>query len=661
VNEARTIPYRPDIDGLRAVAVLAVIFFHAGFPWARGGYIGVDVFFVISGFLITGIILREHRDGTFSLARFYERRARRILPALLVVLAATLLAASIVMFSHDRFIVARSAVSVLAFAANVFYWRGVDFGSFATLNYFQRTIHDQPLAHTWSLGVEEQYYLLFPLALISILHLPAARVRRILVAAALASFAACALWTPLQQSAAFYLLPTRIWELLVGGFVAWYGAPPTTSRWRHEALALLGAALVLAPIYGYDEHAPFPGVHAAAPVVGAALLIRYATGTATSAVLAARPLVFIGLISYSAYLWHQPLFAVARYLDLSRPLSPEVTAGLCVLTLVMAAATWWGIETPFRERRRVGGRALAWSLGPAMVAIAAAASVWAFGSAASRRSPVATNVVGQSALSLFTDCNFATQPTRRLGIGCLLDPSSAARPAFLVLGDSHADAIFPAFAKISRESGVQGLLMHHLACPSLIHFNGVPAGVDGCRRMQQAALDAVSRDGIRDVFLVARFTNYEPLAAFPARVETTIATYAERGAMLHIVAQVPEQPHFDPRRWARALLWSRVGVGDAETIVRSQSASRQEHDEQQAYARSVWDRYQDDPRVRIIDVTGAFCDAQTCPAGTVDGPFYADDDHVNADGALRASEAIARAWRGSAAGSPPNREPDPFR
>jgi peptidoglycan/LPS O-acetylase OafA/YrhL len=646
-HEARTIPYRPDIDGLRAVAVLAVIFFHAGFSWAGGGYIGVDVFFVISGFLITGIILREQREGRFSLARFYGRRARRILPALLVVLGATLLAASIVMFSHDRFIVARSAVSVLAFAANVFYWRGVDFGSFATLNYFQRTIHDQPLAHTWSLGVEEQYYLLFPLALISILHLPAARVRWILIAGALVSFAACALWTPLHQSTAFYMLPTRIWELLVGGLVAWYGAPSAASRWRHEALALLGAVLVVAPIYAYDEHAPFPGIHAAAPVIGAALLIRYAAGTATSAVLAARPLVFIGLISYSAYLWHQPLFAVARYLDLARPLSLSVTIGLCLSTLVMAAATWWWIETPFRDRRRVGGRTLAWSLATATVAVAASASVWAFGSAASRRSPVATNVVGQSALSLFTDCNFATQPTRRLGTGCLLDPSSAARPAFLVLGDSHADAMFPAFAKISRDSGRQGLLMHHLACPSLIHFNGVPAGVEGCRRMQQAALDLVTREGIRDVFLVARFTNYEPLSAFPARVETTIATYAERGATLYIVTQLPEQPHFEPRRWARQLLWSRFGGSDAAAIVREQSASRHEHDAQRAYAKSVWDQYLNDPRVRIIDVTPAVCDAERCPAGTADGPFYVDDDHVNAEGAVRASEAIAAAWRGS--------------
>jgi peptidoglycan/LPS O-acetylase OafA/YrhL len=640
LSNASALPYRPDIDGLRALAVLAVIFFHAGFGWAGGGYVGVDVFFVISGYLITGIILREHGSGTFSAARFYERRARRILPALLVVLAATLLASSIVMFAHDRFIVARSAVSVLAFAANIFYWGGVDFGQFATLNYFQRTIHDQPLAHTWSLGVEEQYYLLYPLALLPILQLPATSVRRILIGVALVSFAACALITPQHQSAAFYLLPTRIWELLAGGLVAWAGAPAGAPRSKHQWLAAAGALLMLAPIYVYDEHAPFPGMHAAAPVIGAMLVIRYGPGTATSTLLAAPPLVFIGLISYSAYLWHQPLFALARYLDLSRPLGLAATVTLCMLTLVMAAATWRWIETPFRDRRLVGERALAWSLALAVIAVGTSASLWAFGGVAGRRSPVATNVVGQAALSLFTDCNFSTQPTRSLGQGCLLDPSSSAPPSFLVLGDSHADAMFPAFARISRDSGRQGVLMHHLGCPSLFDVNGVPAGIEGCRRMQEAALDAVTR-GIRDVFLVARFTNYEPLSAFPARVDKTIAIYAERGATVYVITQLPEQPHFEPRRWARQRLLARLGAGDAGGFVRSQSVSRAEHDAQRAYAKSVWDRYAGDPRVRIIDVTPVVCDAEQCPAGTIDQPFYVDDDHVSADGAVRVSQAIA--------------------
>ena len=641
MTEPRTIPYRSDVDGLRAVAVLAVIFHHAEFLWARGGYIGVDIFFVISGFLITGILLREHQDGSFSLARFYERRARRILPALLVVLGTTLLACSIVMFDADRRIVARTAVSVLGFAANFLFWAGVDFGQVATLNYFNRRIHEQPFAHTWSLGVEEQYYLLFPLALMAILHLPKTQVRRILLGAALLSFGLCASLTARHQSLAFYLLPTRFWELLIGGFVAWYGAAMNTPASRRELIAAVGACLILAPIYVFTEHSPFPGVHAAAPVIGTALVIRYAEGTRTSALLAWRPLVFIGLISYSAYLWHQPLFALARYLELSRPLGLTATITLIALTLVLAAVTWRWIETPFRDRRRVTRRALAWSLGTATLAVAATASLWAFTGDAGRRSPIATNVVSQSALSLFTDCNFSTQPTRRLGFGCLLDPSSTEAPSFLVVGDSHADAMFPAFAKISRDSGRQGRLVYTLSCPALIHFNGVPAGVVGCRQMQQAALEMIARDRISDVFLIARFANYEPRDAFAARLETTIATYAERGANLYLVVHLPEQPHFNARRWARARLWLRLGMADPAHIVRSQSASRDEHDAQRAAAEAVYARFRDDRRVKIIDLTSVFCDAQTCPAGTAERPFFVDDNHVSPEGALLASEAFA--------------------
>ena len=623
------------------MAVLAVIFFHAGFSWAGGGYTGVDVFFVISGFLITSILLREHRDGTFSLARFYERRARRILPALLVVLGATLLASSIVMFVDDRRIVARSAVSVLAFAANVLFWGGVDFGNTGTLNYFQRTLHDQPLAHTWSLGVEEQYYLLFPMALMSILHLPAARVRHILVAVALASFAGSAFLTPLHQSAAFYLLPTRIWELLAGGFMAWYGAPPAASRSRNEALAAIGALLVVVPIYAYDEHAPFPGVHAAVPVIGAVLLLRYAAGTATGTVLAARPLVLIGLISYSAYLWHQPLFAMARYVDVTRPLGLGVTLVLCAVTILLSAATWRWVETPFRDRKRVNVPTLAWSLGLATLAVAIPASLWAFAGDAGRRSPIATNVVSQAALSLFSDCNFATQPTRGLGAGCLLDPSSTAAPSFLVMGDSHAAAMFPAFARISRDSGRQGRLAYVLSCRTLLDVDGGPPPVESCARLQQAVLDMVARDHISEVFVVARFLNYEPQSAFAARLDKTIAAFAERGATLNVVAQVPEQPAFDLRRYARDRLWLRFGIGNGSDLIRSQSASREDHETRRAYARSVYDAHRGDRRVRIIDLTSVFCDAQSCAAGTAEQPFYFDDNHLSADGALLASDAIA--------------------
>src|SRR5436190_5357638 len=313
-----SLPYRPDIDGLRAIAVLSVILFHGEFAWAQGGFVGVDVFFVISGFLITGILLREFNSDTFSLKRFYERRARRILPALLVVLAATLAACASIMFATDLRVVARSAVSVIAFAANITFWRGIDFGDITTVNYFGRRIHEQPLVHTWSLGVEEQFYLLYPLTLLLVWRIRKALLLPFLIVSAVASFALNAWLTPGSPGLAFYSLPTRGFELLAGGLIAWGGVALKPARAQvREGAALAGLALVLVPVFLYNSETPFPGYYALAPVIGAAVLLRYAAGSRTGAILSWRPLVFVGLISYSAYLWHQPLFALTRYASLS--------------------------------------------------------------------------------------------------------------------------------------------------------------------------------------------------------------------------------------------------------------------------------------------------------------------------------------------------------
>ncbi len=212
VEAASNFAYRPDIDGLRAIAVLSVILFHADMRWARGGFVGVDVFFVISGFLITGILLRDFNTNRFSLGRFYERRVRRILPALFVVLAATLAACAAIMFAGDLRVVARSAVSVIAFAANIMFWRGIDFGDITAVNYFGRRIHEQPLVHTWSLGVEEQFYLLYPLTLLLVWRIRASWLLPLLIASAVASFALSVWLTPSSPGLAFYLLPTRGWS-----------------------------------------------------------------------------------------------------------------------------------------------------------------------------------------------------------------------------------------------------------------------------------------------------------------------------------------------------------------------------------------------------------------------------------------------------------------
>ena len=634
--------YRADIDGLRAVAVLSVIFFHAEFPWARGGFSGVDVFFVISGYLITGIVRRELDAAAFSFARFYERRARRILPALLLVTAATLAACVMLMLPTDLPPVGRSAVSVLAFAANIAFWRGVDFGDLTLVNYFGRRLHEQPLVHTWSLGVEEQYHLLFPLSLFLVWRLRRSLMLPALIAGMLASIVLSVTLTPGSPGVAFYLLPTRAWELLAGGLVSWYGATGSANSGVREAAAAFGFALVLIAVIAFDSATPFPGYAAVLPVAGAALVLGYGPGSRTGAFLSSRPLVFVGLISYSAYLWHQPLFALARYLNLTGELDRGVASILCVATLILATLSWRYVETPFRDSGVVSRRRLAVSLVVATLVTAVPASIIAFAGPGKRRAPVATNIVGQAFVSLFGDCT-VTSPFSWLGVGCLLDPSSAAPPAFLVVGDSHAGSLLPAFARISRESGVQGRLLDLSACSPLVEVTAVPTSTPSCLLTRERALQMVADEHIGAVFLVSRFSfGYGAPDTFAARLSGTIDAYSQRGALVHLVAQAPEQPHFQRRAYLRAMLRQRFLGVDASPAIHAMTATRAEHDERQAFVRSAFERYRGDARVRLVDFSAALCDDATCTLGTIVGPYYNDDQHLTAAGALLVSPEISR-------------------
>jgi peptidoglycan/LPS O-acetylase OafA/YrhL len=337
--------YRPEIDGLRAISVVSVVLFHAEFAGFGGGFVGVDVFFVISGFLITRILIEENLAGNFSPARFYERRARRILPALYVVVAACFAAALYLMLPSGLTEFSGSAIAALLFASNLYFWRYND--------YFGPSAAEEPLIHTWSLGVEEQYYLLFPVLILFLWRLGIGRVAALIAAATLASLAFSeVLWRHFPEMN-FYLLPSRAWQIGVGslGAFLWHrtGGVPVPRR-VGEAAAALGLALVAASVLLLDAGTPTPSLAGAGPVVGAVLVLLFATrGTMTGRLLALRPMVWIGLASYSAYLWHQPLFAFTR-LATDEALSIGTSLALCMLTFLLAWATLVLVERPFRNR-----------------------------------------------------------------------------------------------------------------------------------------------------------------------------------------------------------------------------------------------------------------------------------------------------------------------
>jgi peptidoglycan/LPS O-acetylase OafA/YrhL len=349
--------YRREVDGLRALAVVPVILFHADFSWFAGGFVGVDVFFVISGYLITRILLDQLSRGTYSLASFYERRARRILPAFVVMMLTCLLAALIVMLpgEFEKFI--QSAIASALGISNFYF--------LSKTGYFAQDADLQPLLHTWSLGIEEQYYLVFPplLALLTS-RIPQKR-GRILVAMTVIGFAFAEIARHFDPQRSFFFTLTRTWELGLGSLCALYA---TNRQPRaNEALSLGGLVLIVLSIACFDSSVPFPSVYALAPTLGACLVLLFSSGeTWVGRLLSVRPLVGIGLISYSAYLWHQPIFAFSRLIS-EVPPSHWHMAGLAILSLVVGWASWRWIEQPFRssghqllpERRRLLGASAA--------------------------------------------------------------------------------------------------------------------------------------------------------------------------------------------------------------------------------------------------------------------------------------------------------------
>jgi len=351
-NHPERLHYRPEIDGLRAIAVVSVILYHARFvfwgrDWFAGGYIGVDVFFVISGYLITGIILAEYaQNARFGFVHFYERRARRILPMLFFVISIALTVAWFNYFPQPLVDLSKSALAAVFFGANFwFYFDGLVYGGESALT--------KPLLHSWSLGVEEQFYLVFPVLVLVTMRFSRRVFLAALIVAAMASLIFSIAIGGRDPSLNFYLPFSRVWELAVGALIAAFaGSLGRLSLCRYAwILSAFGLFLVIASILMFDAKTNHPGLITILPVAGVALIIVFASkADLIGRFLASRPLVWMGLISYSAYLWHYPIFAMNGGGD---ALTGPEKLKLIAITLVLSVLTFWGIERPFRSRARM--------------------------------------------------------------------------------------------------------------------------------------------------------------------------------------------------------------------------------------------------------------------------------------------------------------------
>ena len=330
--------YRPEVDGLRAIAIIPVVLVHAGFGLFSGGFVGVDVFFVISGYLITTIILKGLERGHFSLIEFYERRTRRILPALFLVVGISSALAWFWMTPSQMAAYSGSVFSTVLFVSNMYFWR--------QSGYFDSPSEEKPLLHTWSLAVEEQYYLLFPLFLFLAWRLRKQNVFWVLIAITFSSFALSEWGWRHKPVASFFLAPTRAWEILVGSLLAFiiskYGLQ------KNNFLAFLGLSAICTSVFIFDEYTPFPSYYTLLPVLGTSLILCFGNQTITARLLTVKPMIFFGLISYSIYLWHQPIFAFARLQSVGTQ-NHQLFGLLCVITVFIAYLSWKYVEQPFRN------------------------------------------------------------------------------------------------------------------------------------------------------------------------------------------------------------------------------------------------------------------------------------------------------------------------
>jgi peptidoglycan/LPS O-acetylase OafA/YrhL len=617
--------YRADVDGLRAMAILLVLAFHAFPNRVPGGFVGVDVFFAVSGYLITGIVAAAERRGEFSYARFYANRIRRLVPALSIVLAAATAAGALLLRPHAFADLGAHVAAGAAFVGNVVLWReGGYFNAWPLL---------RPMLHLWSLGVEEQFYLLWP-ALI-VIAIRRDRLAVAIVLAGIASFGAGLWLIHRDYVAAFYLPFGRIWEMAAGGALAARDLRRGSAAARSilsDAGVAAGVALILASSLFFSQTIAFPGWRALLPVAGTVLVIACGRSSSIGAALGSRPLVYIGLISYPLYLWHWPALSLATIAGSDVIPSWRVRVALLAASGALAALTFELVEKPIRwGRRGPGTRRLVVALG---VAALAGAFVWAAEGVPSRVETAPSFAANRDVLR---SNSFAAAGTidcrddydRSPGAFC----RSVAAPAVAVLGDSHAMRLFVGLIRTADPVFGRAMAVGREACsPGAI----VPARSPCADAIERAATVIEGRASVRTVLVTGAA---DPEAVGP-RFVRLLSSLLTGGRRVYYVKDVPRLP-FDPDTCIAArpferLTADRIACTFPRAMVEAPRA---------VYNQRVQNMTRQLPAVRVFDPVPLFCDASTCRV-LIDGRLqYLDRGHLSDAGAERVAAALIQQAR----------------
>ena len=640
-------PYRADIDGLRAVSVIAVVLYHAGVPWFGGGFVGVDVFFVISGFLITSLILHEQAAGAFSLTSFYHRRIRRILPALFVMMAVTAAAGWFLLAPGDYMRLGRSIVGATASVSNIQFW--------LEAGYFDTPAAEKPLLHTWSLGVEEQFYLLFPLYLMLIARWLRWRLP-LTVAICTLSFAIGAVGAFRDPVAAFYLPQARLWELLAGGLLAMGALPALRSQAARTWAGLAGLGLIAGAVLFYSTDTLFPGLGALPPTLGAVLVI-WSGGSGASIVaraLATRPAVFLGKISYSLYLWHFPLLAFGLYVGLGT-LSAVQIAALLASTFVLSLLSWRFVEQPARHAaatlpwRRVASSAAGGVLALSLGGIA----VQAQGGFPARMAEEPQRMIASQPLrNPDRLACYVIAPSRIATRNLCVMGDAAATPSFVLWGDSHGEMLRAAVGSAASAAGQAGWFAGERGCAPLIGVTRPEWPL--CAEISAANFRMiVETPAIADVVIAARWgfwsagVHYAQESGMPpatlALIETpleygpdnraTLAIGLERtieallsaGKRVWLVGPVPEVGYDVPRYFYLRSLGFARDLEIAPTLA--------EFDQRQHFVLSLLSDLGQRYPIGTIWPHERLCGDVGCEIARDGHVLYSDDDHLSVFGA----------------------------
>ncbi len=637
--------YRADIDGLRAIAVLSVLFYHTGIPLFSGGFAGVDVFFVISGYLITTIIVKEIDAKEFSLAKFYAGRIRRIFPALFIVMIFTLIT-SLILFDAENFKqFGQSLFAASFFFANILFWN--------QSGYFDAPSSLKPLLHVWSLSVEEQYYIVFPILVVFLSSHFRRKPPFFLISFTIISFLLSIYAMSYgKTSSAFYLPHLRIWELLCGSILAFKLFPKPKNHSLAKILGLSGLALISFAVFYYTTDTNFPGWSALPPVLGSILIIHSDAQHTSWAnkILSSRHLVFIGKISYSLYLWHWPIIVFGKYFIIRLPTAYEM-AGLIFLSLIASVISWKFIETPFRTRSIENTTQLFSYASISMLVMSLIGlSIYFNNGFPQRIKEIPVNTTTQSEFN-WRKCDYTENIHGSTPPICLVGKNTS-NPVFLLWGDSHAFSLAPGIHISALKNNVQGSFTFMSSCPPALDIRFRKGGGD-CMQFNDAVFNYIKNNpsiktiiltsewaaytdestsensNENEIFLIKRDFKYQdpPLTnteVFKFGIDQTIDKILKLGKDIVIVSQIPNIGYDVPSAYSIA---KRTGRDINEIIAPTRAEYLQKNLNTIHMLQGIHEKY----KIQIIHPEDLLC-AKTCSVVAQNQAIYGDSHHLSTFG-----------------------------